>query len=406
MTAPERVHAACAQTTRTRMAAFTLAELIVAVGMASLLMAAVVGLLDSAMKLWSKGEVKRNLVEQSSGTGEMLAHDFRMLHPGAQGDLLAEWIAFDVNGDGSRDRFWPRVRMVRQASPAEIANLEASPADLLSPLDLAMQAAGGKAAQDSAQRLSTNASTLAEEHPEQLTRRPVSAGLIEVVWCILPDGKDVDRRDTGVMWRGERAIEDGSDESFFTPGYFDGGGRPPGGELQIVTGGILWCGMSFATQTTLLDEGWKIGTRIQDASGSWDAWVGDRPDLDVHYWNEAGAGMPNGQDVPLMPRRIAVEFEFEGENDRKRRARTLEGFDAIASSFDVTNGDHLPEAGHYILVGSEWMKVNGFGTDHVRVKRGQRGTSAVPHKLGEMIHHGVPVTTEVPIRTHVGVWKY
>lgn len=403
---------------RARREGFTLIELVVALGLASLLMAALVSLLDSALRLWSKGEVKRNLVEQSAGTGELIAHDFRMLHPGAQGDLLVEWVAFDVDGDSVRERYWPRVRMVRQASAGEISGLGASPSDLMTADELALEAfekAGGqvpkgyRAKPDSAATgAGFVASTEGSEvgHPEQLSRPPVGPGLIEVVWCILPDGKDPDTRESGVMYRAERPLEALDETSYFSPGFFDGAERPPAGELEVVTGGILWCGLELATQTTLLDEGWKIGPQLSDACASWDAWSGDRPDTAIHIWNEAGAGMPRAQGIPLLPRRVRFEFEFEGPKERLRRPRLVEAFDAVATSFDVSNGAQLPEVGRYVLIGAEWMKVNGVRDDHLTVKRGQRGTAAVNHMVDEMIHHGVPVATEVPIRVHVGVWNY
>ena len=122
----------------------TLVELLLAVALFSFLMVAVFQLFDRSLSLWQRGETQRSLLEQSSVVGELVARDLRATDGGPRGDLLVEWVAFDTDGDGLRDVRWPRLRLVRQASAAELAR-------------------GGKAPGD-----------------------PRTSERIEVVWCVTP----------------------------------------------------------------------------------------------------------------------------------------------------------------------------------------------------------------------------
>lgn len=89
---------------RTRRAGLTLLELIIATGLATLVMTALFRLLDVTLDLWAEGETRRAVVERGTATAELVARDLRSLHPGSQGDLLVDWRPFDVDGDGSIDR--------------------------------------------------------------------------------------------------------------------------------------------------------------------------------------------------------------------------------------------------------------------------------------------------------------
>ena len=389
----------------------TLIELVVATGIASLLIVAVFRLLDSGFRLWNHGETKRLLVEQSSALSQLLARDVRSVHVGRKGDMLAEWVAFDTDGDGLREILWPRMRIVRQASAAEVARLESSPADLVA-FGLAPPAGEASTPEskvgDAARRDDAEAQRLDAERT--VHRRSLGPALVEVVWCVLPAGKQRDERCEGVLWRGMRLVADRDSESFFSPGFFNGAGLPPAGRLEEVTGGILWCGTAFATQTTLLDAtqpdgGWRIGHDLGHAAASWDAYSGGRPNADVHEWNEPGAGMPAPGLLPSLPRRVRFELEFERRADRKRRTRTVDEVDATVGSFDVQNGERIPASGSYLRIGSEWMRVTSKDGDRIHVQRGQRSTNRALHPPGEMVHWGVTVVCDVSVEQFQDDWS-
>lgn len=387
----------------------TLMELVIAAGLASILMVAVFRLIDSGFRIWNRGEGKRVLVEQSSALSQIFARDLRTLHGGRRGDLIVEWASFDSDGDGSNDSIWPRMRLIRQASAPEVARLMASPADLVK-LGLSPPGVGAEQGGEYLDSVAAKKSLTSEALEERtLRRRSVGPALIEVAWCVLPVSQKKDLRADGVLFRGERLVMSGAQGSYFRPGFFDERGRPPVGSLEEVTGGLLWCGVALAKQTTLIDPsrsdgGWDIGTTPGKASACWDAWQTGRLDEGVHEWNSPAVGMPTPGELPALPRQVRLEIEFERPLDRRRRTRTIEVLDASVNSFDVSNGERIPPVGRHIKVGPEWMQVTGRTRDRIRVKRGQRGTEPVHHDAGLMVHWGVPVITEVRVDQFNDSW--
>jgi pilin/secretion family protein with methylation motif len=354
---------------RGRARGLTLVELVVAMGLFALLMIAVFDLLRSFLSLWDKNENRRALVEESSGVTELLASDLCALEPGPRGDLLAEWVFFDTDADGVSEALWPRLRFVRHATPAELARLQA------------------------------------RVPPE---RRVEGEGLIEVCWCVVPAyrGKqEPDRRAEGLILRGERIV--GSDErSFFEESFFGRSGDPTPGALGEVSGGLLWLGLQFATQTSDLRNGWRLGAELDHTGASWDGWNRKRPDATRHAFNEPGAGMPKARERVILPRRIRAEVEFERPVDVKRRTRLSRLVAPEDSALDVDDADRLPEReGAFLRVDSEWMQITSILGRSATVKRAQRGTQAVAHERGAMLHWGEIFVREIPIRVEQEDWN-
>ena len=71
----------------------------------------------------------------------------------------------------------------------------------------------------------------------------------------------------------------------------------------------------------------------------------------------------------------------------------------------MRNGERLPEPGAFILIDAEWMQVVSKAGNNVSVRRAQRGTSAVIHKVGGMVHYGETVVFEVPISVARDEWN-
>jgi len=339
----------------------TLVELVLAAGLLSLLMVALFALLDDFLGMWEKSEQRRQLVEETSGVLELLVADLTALDPGPRGDVLCEWILTDTDGDGVGETKWPRLRLVRHASPAELQRLLVGrPADVL------------------------------------------TQGLIEVIWTMTPahpGATDPDLRAEGFLWRGERIWgppQDG-DVSFFDDAYLSEAGQPRPGTVNEVSGGILWLGLQLATQTSLVQDGWTIGGELPDAAASWDAWARGRPDPERHYWNEPAAGMPPPRGRPVLPRRVRIELELERERDLKRRTRLTRPIEATDARLDVVDGERIPSSGSFVLVGSEWMEVTAVVGDSVTVVRGARGTQPALHEVGDLVHWGAPAVREVRV---------
>jgi hypothetical protein len=348
----------------------TLIELVLAAGLLALLLAAVFKLVQQFMGVWDKTELRREQVESATGIAELCAADLDALEPGPRGDFLAEWAFFDHDGDGLAETKWPRVRMVRHASPAELARLQAG---------------------------------------ELREQRLAGEGLIEVIWTVLPAApgtRDKDLRPHGRFWRGERIYgpNRGADVSMFDAKFLSQGGAPRPGAAQEVSAGILWVGMRFATQTSILHEGFELGVEADDALASWDAWRRKRPDASRHFWNDESDFLPRVSDAPLLPRRVLLEFEVERESEFKRRTRVRGYFGPQDSSFDVDDDAKLPEPGAHLLLDSEWMLLVSVSGRSASVKRGQRGTQAAPHEAGTLVHFGRATAREVPIATHREDW--
>lgn len=371
----------------------TLVELVLAAGLSAIVMTAVIRLLDVTLDMWAKGESKRNVVEQATATAELMATDLRALHPGNQGDLWVDWFPFDVDQDGVIDRFWPRVRMVRQASRADLARLASARMD---PALMAEAKALGVPIEDLLPPVPDG------EEPEP----PATSGLMAVSYAIVPAGKGPDDRAEGVLLRGEEIFQPGVLPAFFEQNYFSAGGQPRDGSMREVTGGVLWCGLQFATQTSIVRDGWNLGPDLSDTCASWDAWNFKRPDPEQHFWNEPGAGMPVEELDALLPRRVHIELEFETSRDRRKRTRLLQSIDKATSQILVEEGSNLPQTvGSYLLIGGEWMQLTRVRDDRASVRRACRGTEAVMHGVGAMVHWGELLQIEVPIPTYRDDWN-
>ncbi|MED6336107.1 MAG: hypothetical protein VYE81_11985 [Planctomycetota bacterium] len=351
---------------RRECAGLTLVELVLATGLLTVLMIAVFSLLDGSLDLWRRAEMRRNLSEHAGGFLELLATDLRSLEPGARGDMLVEWVRFDADGDGLAETGWPRLRLVRQASAAEVARL-----------------------------------TAGDEEPF------TGPATLEVCWAFTPASGGVDARAEGIAWRGAHLVLDESRRTFFDPGFFNATTHEPdAGELEDVTGGLLWVGLRFATQTSIVHDGWDVGDRLEHAATSWDGWNRERPDTSVHPFNEPGAGMPEADEHPLLPRRVRIEIELERAVDRKARTRLTVHLAASDSTFTVDDPTRIPRGDDaHVNLDGEWMRVTNVSGKRVTVRRAQRGSEPVSHEPGAMVHWGARVVREVPITLYREDWN-
>lgn len=341
-------------------AGFTLVELLLALGLLAVLMVALVNLIDTSLEIWGRTESERDLVEVGSAVVELLGRDLDALEPGPRGDLVAEWAAWDLDGDQVPLGVFPRLRLVKRASPEELRRMGA----------------------------------------------PADRDLVEVVWAVLPnrDAPAGEGRSIGLLYRGERAAGEGDRLSFFAPGFVDAAGRTPAGSMEFVGGGVLWLSFQFATQTSIVHDGWTLGGKLEDCAASWDAWNRGRPDLDVSPWNEAGAGMPPVKDLPLLPRRIRIELEIERPDDLVRRTRLRNAAETNMTSLVVEDGNRLPPVGSMILVDEEWMEILSVAGPRVSVRRGARGTRPRLHGAGARVHYGHSLVTELRVPLHRDDW--
>ncbi|MBK7875690.1 MAG: hypothetical protein IPJ77_08055 [Planctomycetes bacterium] len=334
-------------------------------------------LVDRSLATWRNGETRRSLLEMSSSVQEELAADLAGLEPGARGDLVLEWVAFDTDGNGTLETKWPRLRLVRQAGAADVERIVAR-----------------------------DAPPRAEKDDGSLVVAPASPGLVEVLWMVAPASfKDRNARSEGLLWRGERLVGDARTKSLFANDFFGASNRPPAGATEPVTGGLLWMEILCASHTSIVHDGWERTAGLDSVAASWDAWGKGRPDPDVHVWNEPLLGLAKPRERAVLPRRVRIELELERPIDRVRRTVTLDPMETGDGSFRVDDARHLPFGeDRYVLIDAEWMKVMSIDGDTVGVQRAQRGTTAVLHEARAMVHFGERLVREVPVATCREEW--
>lgn len=363
-------------------AGLTLIELVIAMGLLTMLVLGVVQLFDSALSAWRRGEARRAVTEQATIVADRVGQDLRGAESGPRGDLLVEWVGFDVDGDGVRETKWPRVRLVREASAAEIARIRA----------------------DEAAEARTKPAPPADE---VVVVDPEAPALVEVLWMAAPASRqDLDARSTSLLWRGVRRVADLKSTSFFDPHFFGASNLPPAGSTDEVTDGVLWMDVRLAAQTSVVNEGWNLTRDLSGVATSWDAWGRDRPDASYHGWNEKAVGMPKPGKLPILPRRVRLEFEFERPADRIWRTRLVEAIDDQAIVLRVDDGKRVPvEPGSHVLIDAEWMKITSVEGGRVVVERGARATPPVAHAAQAMVHWGLHSATEVVVATYREDWN-
>jgi prepilin-type N-terminal cleavage/methylation domain-containing protein len=346
----------------------TLLELVLALGLLSVLMVFVFALLDGALSVWERSEARRGFSEQATGVLDRLALDLRSLEGGERGDFLAAWVpAGPVRspGEGPRDRLVPRLLLTRQAGAGEVARI-------------------GKAA------------PVAMESD-------LRGRLVEVAWALVADGEKGDPR--GTIFRGERVA--GADGVSFLEVGLQGDALLE--SLHEVSGDCLWLGFRFASQTSLLGDGFSIGDKLSDCSASWDGWGRGRPDAELTAWNLPAAGMPSAKDFVLLPRRVLIEIELESDRELKRRPRLAREVLPADLVLELDRALELPRQeggdGDYLLVDEEWMAVTSASGNRASVRRAQRGTLAAPHAAGALAHFGRRLTRAVPIALHREDWN-
>lgn len=398
-----------------RRAGVTLAELVVATGLAALVMTALLSLVDSTLSLWTKGETAREARESGASVLDVLAGDLRQLHASGEGDMIVDWQVFDLERDGQTERLWPRVRFMRDASPREVARVRRRRL-----VDLARQERDRKRAEagDKAviQPEALDESALLEAAGISRDEAALglggvqdtgASGLVEVLYAVLPEGTKGSDRFAGVLYRSEHLHAADSLPVLLGDDAFDRQGVPDLSLAREVARGVLWFQPLMATQlTTLGEKGWEQTAPPGAPATSWDAWRRGRPDVDVSTWNDPSPGMPRAGDRPALPRRVRIALEVQNKNERERAPTLVGTVDEATSTLEVTRGDRLlNRIGQFVLIAGEWVQVTQVFGDRISVKRGQRGTPARTLPADSAVLSGTTVYLDVPVPLHEDDWR-
>jgi len=360
---------------------FTLVELLLATGLLALLVLLVFQLFDRTLSLWRVGELRRATLEQATVVADLLAEDIRALEPGSSGDLVVEWTKHDWDSDGVMDAAWPRLRLVRIAGAAEVARMR--------------------------RQMAVDRSELAPEEEQFPVLESAQPELAEVQWVVVPASLvDRDARAEGRVLRGTRLASDAATKSYFASDFYGASNQPPAGTVDEICGGVLWLSIQCAGQTSVVHDGWTTGVEAVDASMSWDAWNRERPDGDIHPWNQPWPWMPKSRGRALLPRRVRIELEIERAVDRVRRTRLVADVRTEDRQLVVDDPRHLPDfEDAHILLGGEWMRVVSREGATLTVERAARGTQARTHERSAMVHWGRAFAREVVVGGYREDWN-
>src|SRR6185295_14167409 len=102
---------------------FTMVELLLALGLLTILIVALLKLIDTSLSILDRTDENRELAEMSAAVMELLCEDVHALEGGARGDLLADWALFDVDRDGISGAPFQRLRLVRHVNAGALQRL-------------------------------------------------------------------------------------------------------------------------------------------------------------------------------------------------------------------------------------------------------------------------------------------
>ncbi len=403
-----------------RRSGVTLVELILATGLAALVVAAAVSIVDTTLSMWTRGETVRQAREEGTAVLSILGDDLRQLHGGEEGDLLVDWEVFDLERDGVVERYHPRIRFIRDAAASEVARIERRrlATEARAERDRIALALGDDAqvlqeALGESELLNAAGVSVQEASLGLLGAPDLRASrLVEILYAVVPEGREGDRRYTGVLYRGERVHTPDSPPVLLSDSAFDRTGMPDLSMAREVARGVLWMRPLLATQTSRLTpgedgkSGWSTERNPAGAATSWDAWRLGRPDPDLSVWNEPAAGMPRAGVRPLLPRRIRIELEVQRPGDFDRAPRLVDSVEESADFLTVTNGSALrPAVGGHVLVAGEWMELKRVVGDRAVVRRATRGTARRRLPMESRVLFGQPIDMDLPIALHEDNWR-
>ncbi|MEZ6007603.1 MAG: type II secretion system protein [Planctomycetota bacterium] len=245
-----------------------------------------------------------------------------------------------------------------------------------------------------------------DESATELVFRP-PGGLMEVLWIAVPD--DADHPETLTLYRGFRSPVGDLENTLLDPTHFDSLAKIRKVARPVLTGvlhfGAVWR-RSFAPSW---DETSTIGFASDETAPYvgrvWDSTRG----FDTKFPLTKGEASRIDASDDIFPAFVRLELTLQSEGTfGYTRGDVMLADSADASDFKIrvaeTDSFFAPALGRdtlWLKIGTEWMTYSrstiDIGAREVRVNRGQRGTKGVVHPALSWIHLGTPVQTEMEL---------
>ncbi len=265
---------------------------------------------------------------------------------------------------------------------------------------------GGESASGSA-AVAYTPTTIDSLSPDMAFRPP--GGLMEVLWIAVSE--DPSYPESLTLYRGFRAPIGDPAASLLDPANYDSLEKVRRVARPVMTGllhfGALWR-RAFSTSWDETDN--RAGGTDETApyvGRIWDSTRGFEPTFALHR----GEASRSDDSDDVFPAFVRLEMTLQSEGtfgftrgdvllaenvspaDLRIRPQEIDSFFGPSLGRDVL----------YLKIGTEWMSFDRGSVDvstrHVRVRRGQRDTTAREHPSGAWIHLGTPVRTELALPT-------
>ena len=383
---------------------FSLIELLVAMGIFSVIGIAIVALLARASDFSRAGTATTEQLDALQTFTEAFSLDATGIYTRADSDngapavrMYSDLAKCDIDADGKPDASVRRLMFVRMVTDEATAAVSRTAGTVI----------GAKEYLDQSKDVEESAKGALK----------ATGGLEEVFWTAVPENKD----DLALMalYRGVRSPIGGPQSFFPTKPASDPSARGPQdrgplhlSEVRAVSqpmlSGVLYFGVEFWARRT---ETWD--PTVVPPKGPLQVWDSTRGVLPkgqrfdgFYYAKQAGS-----QDRPSLldptddtyPRRIRVTLVVEESGQAARKGLLMGELSADATYIEVSSTAFIPATDtsqRFVKIGSEWIEFTSLENARLTgCKRGVRGTLAQTHPHGEPVHYGKTVVREVNVPT-------
>lgn len=392
-------------------AGFSLIEVMVAMGIFSLVGIGIVTLLSRASEFSRSGTSTTEMLDSLQTFTEAFGKDAVTIFSRSDAEDGAPAVRFwtdvvkcDVDGDQKPDANVRRLMFVRMI-PNETASA-------------VTRAAGTKL---DAKEVLDQSKDVEEATAGKLR---ATGGLMEVLWTAAPTSKD----DLALMtlYRGVRSPIGGTGTFFpvklaSDPTVKNPADRGPVNTPEFerlarpVLSGVLYFGVDCWSRHT---ETWD--STMPAPRGpilAWDSTRGILPKGDgrdgnsfVFRTDNGSLGRPTLQDPTddTWPRRLRVTLVVEETGQAARVGTLQEPLAQDARTIELSDTRFIPAADtteRFVKIGAEWIRFEGIERNQLTgCKRGVRGTEAATHDVGARVHYGRTVTREYDVAAYRDVY--